>query len=226
MTALVAGRAGLRDLVSRLLTWRTGAGWYAVALLTAPLLQLGVLLALSLFSPGFLPAIVTASDKTSLLIMGVAVGLVGGLAEELGWTGFAIPRLRRQYSILATGSIVGVLWAVWHFLQMWWVGRTSAETVPPAIFLPHYFLSAIAMLTAYRVLMVWVYDRTQSLLVAMLMHASYIFTTLFVFAPPITGEPFLVYSWAFVVVLWAVVAALTVRATMAPHAGEQHPQPA
>jgi hypothetical protein len=66
------------------------------------------------------------------------------------------------------------------------------------------------MLTAYRVLMVWVYDRTQSLLVAMLMHASYIFTTLFVFAPPITGEPFLVYSWAFVVVLWAVVAALTV----------------
>jgi hypothetical protein len=75
-----------------------------------------------------------------------------------------------------------------------------------------YFLSTgFATLAAYRVLMVGVYDRTGSLLVAILMHASYIFSTLFVLAPPTTGVPFLTYSGAFTAVLWVVVA-VVVRA--------------
>ena len=52
MTGLVDGRAGFRELRSRLLRWRVGARWYAVALLTAPLLLTAVLLALSLLSLG------------------------------------------------------------------------------------------------------------------------------------------------------------------------------
>jgi hypothetical protein len=40
--------------------------------------------------------------------MGIAIGLVGGgLMEEPGWTGFAVPRLRRRYRVLTTGLIVG-----------------------------------------------------------------------------------------------------------------------
>jgi membrane protease YdiL (CAAX protease family) len=79
-------------------------------------------------------------------------------------------------------------------------------------YLPVYFLSAgFATLAAYRVLMVWVYDRTGSLLVATLMHASYIFSTLFVLAPPTTGVPFLTYSGVFMAVPWVVVA-VVVRA--------------
>jgi hypothetical protein len=91
---------------------------------------------------------------------------------------------------------------------MWWVGGSSSEGLPLAFFLPIFFLSAVATLTAYRVLMVWVYDRTGSLLVAILMHASYIFSTLFVLAPPTTGVPFLTYSGVFAVALWVVVAAV------------------
>jgi hypothetical protein len=91
---------------------------------------------------------------------------------------------------------------------MWWVGGTSSEALPPALFLPLYFLFAIAQLTAYRVLMVWVYDHTESLLVAILMHASYIFSTLFVLAPPTTGVPFLTYSGLFTVALWVVIGAV------------------
>ncbi len=48
LTALVYGRAGLREFVSRLLKWRVGASWYAVALLTAPVVMTATLLALSL----------------------------------------------------------------------------------------------------------------------------------------------------------------------------------
>src|SRR5215208_7044314 len=61
LTGLLYGRAGLREFGSRLLKWRVGARWYAVALLTAPLVFTAVSLALSLLSPEFLPGIF-ASD--------------------------------------------------------------------------------------------------------------------------------------------------------------------
>jgi len=203
---LFSGTGGIRDLLVRLVRWRVHGRWYAMALLGAPLVQGGVLATLSLSAPVYLPAIVTSSEKTALVLPAIAFGLVGGVMEELGWTGFATPRLRTRFSVLITGLIVGVVWGVWHMLQMWWVGSTSYEAVPAGVFLPLYFLTSIAALTAYRVLMVWVYDRTASLFVAVLMHGSYIASTLFVFAPPTTGMPFLVYSGAFVAVLWMAVA--------------------
>ena len=208
-TMLFSGTTGLRELLVRLSRWRICGRWYAVALLGAPLIQGGVLVVLSLISPVYLPSIVNSSDKAGLLLTAIVYGLVGGLVEELGWTGFAIPHLRKRFSVFTTGLIVGVVWGVWHMLQMWWVGSTSFEAVSPGIFLPLYFLTAIAALTAYRVLMVWVYDRTASLFIAVLMHASYIVCTLFVLAPPTTGMPFLVYSGVFVVVLWLTVAVVS-----------------
>ena len=99
LTGLVYGRAGLRELLSRLLKWRVGARWYAVALLTAPLLMTAVLLALSLFSREFVPGIFTSNDKASLLLVGIATPWGAGFFEELGWTGFAIPELRRRYGV-------------------------------------------------------------------------------------------------------------------------------
>jgi uncharacterized protein len=72
LTGLLYGRAGFRDLLTRMTRWRVGARWYAVALLTAPLLITAVLLALTLISPEFLPGILTTSDKAALLLMGIA----------------------------------------------------------------------------------------------------------------------------------------------------------
>ena len=97
LTGLAYGRAGLREFLSRLLRWRVGARWYAVALLTTPLLAASVLFALLLTSPVFLPGIFASDDKASLLLSGIAVGLVAGIFEELGWTGFATPGLRLRY---------------------------------------------------------------------------------------------------------------------------------
>ena len=68
MTGVADGKAGYRDILSRLFKWRVAAGWYAVALLTAPLVFAVVLLALSLTSPIFLPGILTTGDKTAFVI--------------------------------------------------------------------------------------------------------------------------------------------------------------
>jgi hypothetical protein len=89
LTGLLSGRAGLREFGSRLLRWRVGARWYALALLAAPLAMMAVLFALSLTSPVYLPGIFITDDKTTVLLSGIAGGLVAGIFEELGWTGFA-----------------------------------------------------------------------------------------------------------------------------------------
>jgi membrane protease YdiL (CAAX protease family) len=72
------------------------------------------------------------------------------------------------------------------------------------------FFAAVAQLTAYRVLLVWVYDRTGSLLVVTLMHASLTASTIFIFRPLATGASFLTYVWVFAAALWVVVAAVAV----------------
>ena len=169
LTGMARGRTGFLELLSRVCRWRVGAPWYAFALLTAPLLVTATLFALSLTSPMFLPGIVTTSRPASHLLFGTAVGLGAGLFEELGWTGFAVPELRRRYGVLATSLIVGLLWGAWHFLVTWWGSSSTVGAVPLSVYLP---VMLFSFLPPYRVLMVWVYDRTGSLLLAMLMHAS------------------------------------------------------
>ena len=207
LTGLVDGRAGFRELLSRLFTWRAGIGWYAVALLTTPVLATLILLALSLFSPDFLPAIFTTDDKASLMLIGIVSGLVVGIFEETGWTGFAIPRLMLRYGVLATGLIVGLLWAAWHFLVYFWGSGDPSGTFSLVIFLPE-FLFLVMVLPVYRVLMVWVYDHTQSLLVAMLMHAIHTASTTSILVPQVTGVSRVIYYFIFAAALWVFVAVI------------------
>jgi membrane protease YdiL (CAAX protease family) len=207
LTGLVAGRAGYRDLLARLLRWRVGARWYAVALLTAPLLtvMVAVVFALALHSTEFLPAILTNPDPLRLLLPGLVGGLVAGFCEELGWTGFAIPRLRLQHGVFATGLLVGVVWGAWHF-PLFREGASFSGVLPFALL----FVQLFAWLPAYRVLMVWVYDRTGSLLVAILMHATLIASQL-ILLPVITGEATtLVWILGWAGALWVIVAVAAV----------------
>ena len=206
MTGLVDGKAGFRELWTRLVRWRVGAGWYAVALLTTPLLATASLLALSLFSPVFLPAILTAEDRVSLLVLGLVVGLAAGIFEEVGWTGFAIPRLLRTHGVLATGLLVGLLWGAWHLLVFVWGSGDAAGSFSLALFLPG-LLTCVWTLPAYRVLMVEVYDHTGSLLLAMLMHAANTATPLILTPPAMSGLHGLVYGLVLTAGLGVVIGA-------------------
>ena len=203
LTALLYGRAGLREFGSRLLRWRVGARWYAVALLTAPLAFTGVILALSLTYTEFLPSILTSDDRASGLLMGIFAGLMAGIFEELGWTGFAVPTLlrRMRYGVLSTGLIVGVPWAVWHLLVTFWASGTISGEFAVASYLIDPFL----FLVAFRVLMVWVYDRSGSLLLAILMHTSLTASSL-ILGAGVVGIPLLTFDLIWAAMLWVVVA--------------------
>jgi membrane protease YdiL (CAAX protease family) len=225
VTLVVYGRAGLRELFSRLRTSSVGPRWYGVALLTAPLVMAAVPLALSFGWPEYLPRIFTSADKVSLLATGISAGLLGGFLEELGWTGFAIPEFRKSRSLLATGLIVGCLWGAWHILMNIWSSGDSSGTLATTLFL-HSFIFSVGILPAYRVLMVWVYDQTRSLLLAMLMHMALIVGNV-LFVPQAIGEvPGPIWSLVTAVAMWIIVGVVLAANRGQPQARAQTEAPA
>jgi len=212
MTAVVSGLEGLRDYRERLFRWRVEPVWYAVALLTAPAVLLATLGILSLTSSRFLPAILggstaamgpaAASSIGSFLLVGVGIGIGAGLFEELGWTGFAVPRMRMEHSVLRTGVVVGLLWGAWHFLAIWWGSADAFGSVSVPVFL---VVALFAFLPPYRVLMVRMYQRTESLLLGILMHAS-LTSSMILLGPVVVGGEAVAYNLAFGSALWLVVA--------------------
>lgn len=205
LTGVVSGRAGYRELGSRLLRWRVGGRWYALALLVAPVTMAAVVLVLWQWSPDYAPRIATVADKPGTLLMGTVLGLVVGLFEEIGWTGFATPRASQRLSVLWTGILVGALWGAWHFFVSYWGGGGTNGGVPLEIFLTLWLVAMlIGQLTAYRVLMVWVYERTGSLLVAVLTHAS-LSAFQFILNPLTPGPPQQIYPWGYAAFAWMIV---------------------
>jgi len=201
LTGLIDGRAGFRELFSRLGKWRVGIRWYVVALLMAPLLITTILYRLSFISTEFQPAIFTSENKAAVLLPAIAAGLAVGLFEELGWTGFAVPRLKQRFGVINTGLIVGFVWGAWHF-PPFWKSDTFSTTLPLVLLLGQLF----SWLPPYRILMVWVYDRTESLLVSVLMHAS-LMASLSIFVPAeLSGRDLLTWIFSWAVVLWIAVA--------------------
>jgi membrane protease YdiL (CAAX protease family) len=131
------------------------------------------------------------------------IGLLVGFGEELGWTGFAIPRLRRRYGAVATGLLVGVVWGAWHF-PLFWESDSAAGALPLILLL----VALFSWLPAYRVLMVWVYDRTESLLVAMLMHVSLSATQVILLPSDLSDTQSLISMLARAGAWWVIVAAV------------------
>ena len=157
VAAVTEGRTGVRDLLGRMTRWRVGVRWYAVALGLPALLTLA---AMSLHLLLGAPTSVQLGGLSALNF--VVFGLIVG--EELGWRGYALPKLLAERSVLAASLILGVLWGAWHLPTFF---------VPGA---PQYGLpfSAFVLLTvAYSVPFTWVYLHTRgSVLIATLMHGS------------------------------------------------------
>jgi membrane protease YdiL (CAAX protease family) len=195
LTARLEGRAGLRRLVAGLTRWRVRLRWYAVALLTTPFVLLAVLWPMSAvvdpaYSPGF---------QWPLF----AIGIMAGCCEEIGWTGFATPRLLARLRLTTAGCSLGVIWALWHAL----VDFRQNFSVMGGAWVVEFAILYVANLTAYRLLMTWVYANTQSLLLAMLMHASYT-GWLIVLYPVMPFEQGLLWQAAVAAGLWVAVIAV------------------
>lgn len=123
VTALVDGRAGLRDLWSRVTRWHVGWIWWLLVAATLSLGLLGVLVPLATGQQ-----IPPLADFTSYTGIGqvtpfgvIALAFLSGMGEETGWRGFAADRLLREHDLTWTAQVVGVGWAGWHLPLFWLV---------------------------------------------------------------------------------------------------------
>lgn len=197
-------KVGLKKLFTRLRSWKVDRHWY-LALLLAPATLVVTDMLLSLFSKNFIPTIFSMTNKMSFLGFTLFGALVGGFFEEIGWTGFAIPRMLQRFSVFKSGLVLGVIWGAWHFLVNFWGSANSAGVVPLPLFL---LVALFSFLLPYRILMVWVYSRTQSLLLSILMHCSLI-TFWLTLAPTIgTGLYKVIWFSVWATILWVVVFAV------------------
>lgn len=154
VTALRCGRTGLSDLFRSLLRIRVKWIWIAISLLGYPALWLVVSLVRAAAGGGlagfdFQPWLVALP---LLLLHGKILTDPGALGEELGWRGFALPRLLELTHARTAALILGVVWAVWH-LPAFYVGSLSQSSIA--------FLPFIANVTAFSVLMTWIFVNTR-----------------------------------------------------------------
>lgn len=159
------GRDGARELLRTLTRWRREARWYLAAI------GFPVAVAVLTLAGGLATGAVAAADVdvTSLwlvlplFVTNVIIG--GGLGEELGWRGYALPRLQRRYSALASSLLLGGIWAAWH-LPLFAVPGTVQTDWPVAWFL--------AMGFGLSVVFTWLYNGTRgSVLLVVFLHAAF-----------------------------------------------------
>lgn len=170
-TALVSGKAGLRQFLRRFIIWRVGFQWYVFVVLACPILiMLGIFAtvpnALSAFIPSMLPSVLLVF--VGLLIAGL---FVSGLIEEPGWRGFALPRLQKRYGPLTGSIILGFFWGLWHLPLFTIPGYNGAGTGFLGILIP--WAEFTVALIGMSIIMTWVFNHTKgSILIAMLTHSS------------------------------------------------------
>lgn len=172
VTALQNGSSALKRLFSRLILWRVGFQWYIIVLLlplAIKLLAIGIYLLAGGQAPQFTTSLQLAPPDAPmwqnilLLFLLFTLGF-DGLGEELGWRGFALPRLLSRYSALIASLILGFFWAAWHLPYALTIG-SAISGVP----LYMYFFAVMGLSVLYT----WIFKHTQgSVLLAILFHAA------------------------------------------------------
>lgn len=172
---LEAGPGGLRSLLRRLLILRLSWRWYLIAILGPGLILLagrGLEQALGGAVPPVdqppLQAQMGLSHVSPIVFLFglLANNLIITLGEELGWRGFALPRMQFFCAPLISGIVLGLLWGLWHLPLVWTPASRSAVAELP--------LWAFSIdITATSVLYVWIFNHTRgSVAVATLVHAA------------------------------------------------------
>jgi len=127
LTAMADGWTGVRALLSKLGQWRVRTLWVVVAVVLGLVLRL--IMSVIALLLGLIPAIQLRPWSPTQLAFFAAILFVFALPEELGWRGYALPKLLKAHSPLIAGLLIGVLWGSLH-LALTLPGMINAGAPP------------------------------------------------------------------------------------------------
>ena len=186
--------AGIRGLLDKLYQYRVSLAWYGVAFMVPLAIYLCSGLAGAIYAHDSLSLLLPRISLSSLFWLVVSFGYIGlirgPMREEVGWRGFALPRLQEHFSPLVATLILSVIWTFWHlplYLNGMYPGGISG------------ILDRCYWNIALTFLFTWIYNHTKgSLLLVTLFHTT-INTcgTLIAFPDSISGP----FSLAFIILV-------------------------
>jgi membrane protease YdiL (CAAX protease family) len=180
MTAILDGKAGLKLMLSRVLIWRVGIGYWLFSMLfLVPAILIG-----SLFNPFFNGDPISLSNMKpafNIVPMFLVFFIVSGLGQELGWTGFLMPRLQAHFGALASCAIRAILIGIWH-LPLLIYSRFQPYAIPDFPygvwivqkgFLIAFLAMVVLFMLPWSIFLTWMFNNTKgSLLLVATLHAS------------------------------------------------------
>ena len=158
-TAVTRGMPGIKELFRRLLLWRVPARWYLVIFFGW--MVISVLAALLHAQITNQPLTVEWNQWSGFLAWLLAAPILGFWAcEEIGWRGFALPRLLERWNALISSIVLGIVWWCWHLPYFFGMEGISPDFYPFLIFT-----------ITLSILMTWVFNHTHgSIFVATFFH--------------------------------------------------------
>ena len=161
LTARKYGTTGVRTLIGRIFQWRLAVRWYVFAISYVAVIKLIVAVAHRMVI-GAWPRF--GHDGPVVMLVAILLSTPVQSGEEVGWRGYALPRLAQSMGYARGELLLGVLWACWHLPQFF---VAAADTYRQSF--PVWSLQVIAL----SVTMAWLYTKSNgSLLLMMLMHAA------------------------------------------------------
>ena len=172
MFRITEGQEGWLRLRSRIRQLRVGWKWYVFILLGIPAMILLGMLVMPGAAASFqgLPKYFLVSYPFLFVLIFFGGGPLG---EEIGWRGFALPRMQSRFGPLKATLLLGVLWTFWHFPEFF----SSAQLGGPGTGLSAFYIHLpifLLMVVAIAIIMTWVFNHTGgSVFIAILLHASF-----------------------------------------------------
>jgi membrane protease YdiL (CAAX protease family) len=170
--AVALGPGELPRLLEGFSLGRVSPRWALVALIL-PLGMIAAAIAVSVGALGAAVPVITIGLAGVLVVEFLRVLFLGGpLEEELGWRGFALPRLQARRSAFSASVLLGAIWGVWH-IPLYFVSGTGQQESAGSAGTEFAIGAFVVWTIGLSILFTWLFNQTQgSLIVEILFNAA------------------------------------------------------